>query len=654
VDPARDFGDGQPGTYRLAASDANYDGVIDIYARAGNPKSALNAVWVFSGAVPADAAIISGRADKQALASFPGSFQPPRRAVVTMVLENTTAAKATRQPVLRIRSVDPVTLNEADGVISVGEGTRILGSAPLTLVPGDGKGEYVALMPALTLAPGGSREVVFTVERHAAGPAVAINSAQASGLRAAAVRWWDGYDLPYSTIEVPDQRIQEMLDSCVRNIWQARELKVGGPAFQVGPTCYRGLWVVDGSFLLEAAAMVGRGADARSGVEYLLSRQKPDGSFEELPHHWKENGIVLWAATRHAFLTQDKAWLRRYWPALQRVMDAIRRMRAEASKDPRTLNYRLLPGGLVDGGIMNMMEAEPEYSNICWTLAGMKSFVAAAHWLGDDASAVTCQREYDDFYAAFRRACARDTLKDDHGNPYVPTMMGNSGKYVPQKGQWAFCHAVYPGQVFPPDDPLVEGQLAMLRATKVEGMVLDTGWMTGGIWTYFASFYGHAQLWEGRGREAAESLYAFAQHASPMRVWREEQKPVGLGSDEVGDMPHNWASAEFIRLAMHLLELDRGNELHLLEGFPREWAGPGMVTRLNGALTPFGPLHLEIRVANDGRSARVKMKQLTGRPPSRIRLHLAGLAGKDEVIDLPTDRDVVQSVAFGLPLPPAR
>ena len=78
------------------------------------------------------------------------------------------------------------------------------------------------------------------------------------------------------------------------------EIKQGLPAFHVGPTVYRGLWVVDGSFLLEAAAILGRGQDARAGVEYLLSHQKPDGSFEILPHFWKENGIVLWAATRHA------------------------------------------------------------------------------------------------------------------------------------------------------------------------------------------------------------------------------------------------------------------------------------------------------------------------------------------------------------------
>ena len=42
-----------------------------------------------------------------------------------------------------------------------------------------------------------------------------------------------------------------------RNIWQAREIKKGLPAFQVGPTCYRGLWIVDGAFILEAATIVG-------------------------------------------------------------------------------------------------------------------------------------------------------------------------------------------------------------------------------------------------------------------------------------------------------------------------------------------------------------------------------------------------------------
>jgi hypothetical protein len=282
----------------------------------------------------------------------------------------------------------------------------------------------------------------------------------------------------------------------------------------------------------------------------------------------------------------------------------------------------------------------------------MRSFIDAARWLGEEQSAKLAELEYDSFYKAFRRACARDTLEDDHGNAYVPTVMGPDNHYSPQKAQWAFCHAVSPGAIFAKDDPLVEGQLAMLRASKVEDMVCDTGYLANGIWTYFASFYAHAHLWQGHGSEAAHTLYAFAQHACPTRVWREEQRLFGeahRSEDKSldGDMPHNWASAEFIRLTTHLIEQDRGDELHLFEGFPPEWAGPAMVTRLEGVLTPFGELHLELRVANDGHSARFKMKRLQGRSPAKVVLHLAGLTGRDQVIELATDRDVNRRIELG-------
>jgi hypothetical protein len=464
------------------------------------------------------------------------------------------------------------------------------------------------LLPPVTLAPGASRQVVFTIDRGGEKPAAAPTAAAACSLRDAACRWWDTSGLPFETIQIPDAGIQGMIQSCVRNIWQAREIKGGKPAFHVGPTVYRGLWVVDGSFLLESAAILNRAQDARAGVEYLLSHQKPDGSFELLSHYWKENGIVLWAVTRHARLTQDKTWLRAQWPAIQRTVQAIHNLRAKTLKDPQLRNYGLLPAGDVDGGIGNRDAAE--YSNTEWCLAGLKAAIAAAHWLGDEQSALAWQKEYDDFYGTFRKAAAHDTLKDKFGNAYVPTMMGNAGQLTPQKGQWAFCHAVYPGQIFPPGDPLAEGQIAMLRATKVEGMVFDTGWMKDGIWTYFASFYGHAMLWMGHGDEAARVLYDFANHAVPTRVWREEQKPLGKGVEEVGDMPHNWASAEFIRLTAHLLELDRGNELHLLEGMPSQWLKAGMTTRLNGVATPFGPLSMTVQVDQQGETATLEVKPL--------------------------------------------
>jgi hypothetical protein len=49
----------------------------------------------------------------------------------------------------------------------------------------------------------------------------------------------------------------EFLTACARNILQARERKNGKLTFQVGPTVCRGLWVVDGNFILEAARYLG-------------------------------------------------------------------------------------------------------------------------------------------------------------------------------------------------------------------------------------------------------------------------------------------------------------------------------------------------------------------------------------------------------------
>jgi hypothetical protein len=467
-----------------------------------------------------------------------------------------------------------------------------------------------------------------------------------------AVKYWEKASLQFDKIIVPDSGIQALVNSSIRNIWQAREIKNGLPAFQVGPTCYRGLWLVDGAFILEAATILGAGDQARNGVAYELSHQKDDGRIEVMIDnfgYWKENGIVLWTCIRHAMLTQDKVWLGSQWPKLERIADFIKELRTDKTVDPvaeaglirrprhTTLDEGLMPHGIIDGGIHDGVD----YSNTYWNLLGLRSFVEAAKWLGKSDEAIAWQKEYDDFLTVFRRAALRDLSKDSHGNIYLPDLMGDTGKMeLPQRAQWAFCQAVYPGQIFSKDDPIVTGNLAMLEATEREGMVYGTGWNATGIWNYFASFYGHAWLWQGNGLKAAETLYAFAEHASPTLVWREEQSLKNETFNKVGDMPHNWASAEFIRLTVHLLELDRGNELHLLEGFPQSWAAPGMVTRLNGVATPFGQLYMELRIAGDGHSAHLKVKRMKGNTPAKIVLHMNGLTCENTTRELSLDNDI--------------
>ena len=620
VDTVADIGQNRAAAFWFAAKDANGDGKIDITVeaapQAADKNTILNGLWAFAADQKTDTdTLLAGKLNSLALARL-SAIQyggPPRNDLVLVHVTNTGTEPRTFRPRLIVDTALAFAFQPQTRRCVVNDHETITTSPKLARVAEKQGSRRVLELEPLTV-PAGKTSLVSVL--YSGGGAIVVEPAtldRALASRDRAVTYWESAPLPFGRVAVPDAGIQALVDSSIRNIWQAREIKQGVPVFQVGPTCYRGLWIVDGSFLLEAAAMVGAGKEARAGVEYELSQQKLSGAFEVLsPQFYKENGIVLWTCVRHALLTQDKAWLAASWPKLEAAANYIKTLRQRSREDATPLDDGLNPPGEIDGGLSGGATGfkRAEYSNVHWNLLGLRAFIQAAHWLGKTDDATRWQNEYDDLNATFRKAATRDTLKDGAGNAYVPIFMANAGKELPQRAQWTFCHAVYPGQIFAQDDPLVAGTLAMLAATEREGMVYGTGWDATGIWNYFASFYGHAWLWQGNGRKAAQILYAYANHAAPTGVWREEQSLRGAKFKKVGDMPHNWASAEFVRLTIHLLALDRGDELHLLEGFPREWMGPGMRTRLSGVATPFGPLDLTVQVDDAGKTAALEVNPL--------------------------------------------
>lgn len=529
--------------------------------------------------------------------------QANRSDLILVHVANRGAEPRTLRPQIIVDTILPFTFQPESQQVHLSEDEVVTASLRMTGLAAEQEPQRVVQLAELPLAAGKSATFFVRYSASGATPVEPATVAQAMACRQAAVAFWETAPLPYGRVQVPDANIQALVDSSIRNIWQAREIKNGLPAFQVGPTCYRGLWIVDGAFLLEAATMLGAGDEARNGVVYELTFQQTDGRIQVMNNYSKENGIVLWTCIRHAQLTQDKAWLETLWPRLERIADYIKSLRRQTLTNHTALDDGLLPAGFPDGGIAGVIE---EYTNPYWNLAGLRALIQGAHWLGKEETAAAWQSEYDDFMVAFRRAAQRDMRTNAAGHKYLPTRM--DGQDSPQRGQWAFCHAVYPGQLFARNDPLVASMLTMLQDTEREGMVYGTGWDPTGLWNYFASFYGHACLWQGNGRKAAQVLTAFGDHAAPTLVWREEQSLQGEKFRKVGDMPHNWASAEFIRLVIHLLALDRGEELHLLEGLPPEWTGPGMNTRLNGVATPFGPLTMQLQVDEQGQSATLAVQ----------------------------------------------
>ena len=651
IDPVQDFGAHTPGVYFLKAKDANNDGILTIVVTnkpgATDRDAFVNGIWLFNTQAPAAASIIAGKENKTAAIYAPCADirMPERRYQMLVTLRNTGSSAQTFNPVLRYTGIEAV-VKQAN-TIRVGDETVIASSGGISDVTMDSVNKYTISLQPVALKAGEQKQLAVSISRFF-DPASSYQPAVPAAGKdmATAISWWKKNCPSATAISIPDSGVQSIVESSLRNIFQARDIRKGNKSFHVGPTEYRGLWLADGSFLLEVATMLGYTKDVRSCIDYLTHFQLPGGGFEMITTFHKENGLVLFMLTRHAMLTQDKKWLEANWSVIQGCIRRINYLRDLAMKDPSKPYYTLMPNGNIDGGIQH----GNDYSNTEWCLSGMKWAINAARWLGKNGEATEWQKQYDDFYGKFMKMAVKDVRTDSVGNPYLPVMINNEQNQLPQRGQWAFCQSVYPGQMFDTDTTaqrIAKQTVDMLGSHKVEGLVYTTGWMNGGLWTYFSSFYAHALQWVGEGKQVPQLLYDFGNHSSPTMVWREEQKPQGLGNDEVGDMPHNWASAEFIRMVVHMIQLDRGKDLHLFESLPASWARAGAVTRLNGIRTPFGRINLSFTVNAGGNAAKLHLEFLDNTDlPENIVVHKESWAGSTDLQTLKPARTIDVDVPF--------
>jgi hypothetical protein len=344
----------------------------------------------------------------------------------------------------------------------------------------------------------------------------------------------------------------------------------------------------------------------------------------------------------------------------------IEGLRAEArALPPEHPAYRLLPVSFADGGLAG---ERPEYTTALWTLVGLRTIAAAARRLGYAEDAARFEDAYANLMDDFRASAARSMCALPDGSAYLPMCLPGSGDHhtvanfagapppwrriQPETATWAYAQAVWPGELFAPDDPLVQGLLHLLDLRDdEEGIPATTGWLPyRALWNYAASFYAHAWLYAGRPDKAVDYLYAFANHATPTRVWREEQSLTSTRNGQyVGDMPHNWGSAEFIRLVRHLLVFERGETLELLPGLPAEWLVPGKRVYLERTPTRFGPVTLELTLDEGGRGeVRLRRDVRPARVPEAVRLVLP--AGAESVT---LDGSTAEVLAGALALDPA-
>ena len=213
---------------------------------------------------------------------------------------------------------------------------------------------------------------------------------------------------------------------------------------------------------------------------------------------------------------------------------------------------------------------------------------------------------------------------------------------LPVRGQWAFCHAVFPGKIFAAGRSAWPGQHGHARRHRVaKALVFGTGWMADGhLELLRLVLRPRLALARATGRKAAEMLYAFANHASPLLAWREEQTPSARASRSDDRGRH---AAQLGQRRVHPprpapARPGARRRAASLEGLPRTWLFPEAETALTDVATDFGPVSFRLKVSSDGRTAAFEITPPESPTLQKVVVHLGAWAGEAEVKTARKDR----------------
>ncbi len=503
------------------------------------------------------------------------------------------------------------------------------GSVSDTFAKASGALEY-----RLEFAPGSTQEVVIMVPFHSVRQAdlpALSRDGEGEVAHGEAMRLWNeaygqtaerwrtmlnrvSFDLP-----APADGLIDVLRTNLAYIL----INADGPALQPGPRAYERSWIRDGAFTSAALLRMGFLEEVRAYAQWYQTYQRPDGKIpccvdrhgaDSVPEN-DSNGQWLYTVSQYYRFSRDIGFLSEMWPSIVKAVeyiDILRNQRLTAEyESPENIVFRgLVPESISHEGYSS--RPVHSYWDGLFVLLGLKEAAYMAQALGETEHAARFLKLSEDFrndlYASVKLSA------DMHGIDFFPG--------AAELGDFDFTATTIAVDLadeleYLPRD-LFDRALEMYlenfdRRKNAEVM--------GGNYTPYEIRIVGTLIRLAMQSRAHELLRYFLSDNRPAAwnhwaeiVWHDYNDP-----RFIGDMPHTWIGAEFIRAIRNLFAFERTSDHSLIvaAGVPEEWARAPEGLQIKRLPTYHGTLNYSLRLVDDGH-VRIDMSGDVVVPPGGI------------------------------------
>jgi F5/8 type C domain len=413
-----------------------------------------------------------------------------------------------------------------------------------------------------------------------------------------ATRWRER--LNHTTLMLPAdaQPIADTLRSTLAQILISRD----GAALKPGTRSYARTWVRDGAMMVAALLRLGEVDASREFVDWFAgfifdSGKVPccvDARGADPVAENDSHGQYLYAVAEVWRHTQDRAWLARHWPIVQRVLayqEGLRQSERGARNRERGREhlFGLMPPSISHEGYSD--KAAYAYWDDFWALRGYKDATQIARVLGHEIEAQRWSAWTESFERELGASIAATAVH--HRIGFIPGA-ADRGDFDPT----STTIALNPVQAELP--PALQG--ATFERYWRESLARAEGKREWKDYTPYELRSVGALARMGQAARAHAMLDFFMRDRRPAawNQWAEVVRPGYRERGFFGDLPHAWVASDYIRSALDLFAYEREADASIVvgAGWKPEWLTHGLEVR--GLSTAFGVLDYKLERASDG------------------------------------------------------